>query len=478
MNAAELLCAGRADAIALIEGDTRLDYAALRALCIRNAAAWIDAGIVAGQRCVISLADSIDWAGAFLGLIWAGAQPISVNPRTSDAQLRELVEDSGAVALLLDDARAASLGDARAIGLTAWRQRTAAATHAPAAVDMDEDAPAFLLYSSGTTGKPKGVIHAQRAVKHAHVFARDILGAGAEDRFYSSSKLFFAYPLANSFFAGLRLGATVILDPAWPDPQQVAATVEKHRPSIFFSVPTLYRRLLDAGTAFPALRAAVSAGEACPPALAEEWAAHTGVELVNGYGTTETLSLMLYRTQAMPALCASPLTNVVEEDIPGSEGSRLRLWFSHPAIALGYSREVTHDTARFGNGTFSPGDVFRPAESSEGWQFAGRTDQLVKVFGRWVDVLAVENALHERLKSQVNELCVVPSQADDADVIRLHLFAVPGSTPENELLRTAREAIEALPPYQRPESVHLVEDFPRTDTGKLRRGELAKSLPN
>ena len=474
MNAAELLLCGEPGRIALIEGDVRIDYAGLRADAIRSAAALLDAGLRPGDACVLALPDGIEWAAAFIGMLWAGVRPIAINPRTAAVQIADLMLDSGAAAALLEDEAARALGDKRAIDLGEWRRRVERATATPAAAPADDDDPAFLLYSSGTTGRPKGILHAHRAIRDAHVFARDLLGARPGHRFYSSSKLFFAYPLANAFFAGLRLGATVVLDPEWPDPTRVAAMVERHEPHIFFSVPTLYRRLVDAGVRFRGLHAAVSAGEACPPSLAREWQAMTGVPLVNGYGTTETLSLVLYRTPEMDAAHPTPLTGIHPEQLTSGEVETWRLWFSHPAVALGYTRVVTHDSARFADGRFAPGDVFRHAPDGEGWLFAGRSDQLVKVFGRWVDVVAVEQAVQERMRGKAEEVCVIPAQGEDADMIRLHLFAIPGDLPPPQVLAAAQAAIESLPPYQRPEKIHLVDHFPRTDTGKLRRKELAR----
>jgi acyl-coenzyme A synthetase/AMP-(fatty) acid ligase len=96
------------------------------------------------------------------------------------------------------------------------------------------------------------------------------------------------------------------------------------------------------------------------------------------------------------------------------------------------------------------------------------------VFGRWVDVVAVEQAVQERMRGKAEEVCVIPAQGEDADMIRLHLFAIPGDLPPPQVLAAAQAAIESLPPYQRPEKIHLVDHFPRTDTGKLRRNELAR----
>ncbi|HRP73944.1 MAG TPA: AMP-binding protein [Rhodocyclaceae bacterium] len=474
MNAAQMLLAGKPEAVALVEDDGSLTYAELRALATRCATAWKRRGIRPGDRCVVALRDGVDWVGAFLGLIWIGALPIAVSSRTAQAQLHDLMTDSGAVALLLEDEAAQAFGDIRSIGRTAWRAELPPFSGDPAPTEVDDDAPAFLLYSSGTTGKPKGIVHAHRAARDAHVFARDVLGATSRDRFYATSKLFFAYPLANALFAGLRLGASVVLDPEWPDPGRVVEQVRRHTPTLLFSVPTLYRRMVEARVGdFPAVRAAVSAGEACPPDLAEAWRKLSGITLVNGYGTTETLSLVLYRTATTGGSIATPCTCIEVEAAQDADQDAFRLWFSHPAVALGYARAVAHDSACFGANGFSPGDLFRRADDDGGWRFAGRSDQLLKVFGRWVDTLAIESLLLDRLAAAVSELCIVPSGTGDRHIASLHLFVVPGPGPEVALREEVAAAIACLPAYQRPAEVHFVKEFPRTETGKLRRGELA-----
>lgn len=474
MNAAELLLAGDPTSIALIEGEDTVTYGALRKRVMQAASVWRELGIEPGERCVIAMQDGIDWVAAFMGLMWIGALPIAVSPKSPVAQLRDLIADSGAVSLLVEDEVAREFGTAPAVARSSWRARFTEPVSELAPVAADDDAPAFLLYSSGTTGKPKGIVHAHRAARHAHVFARDVLGATAQDRFYSTSKLFFAYPLANALFAGLRLGASVVLDPQWPNPEHVGELVQRHRPTVLFSVPTLYRRMVEARVEFPSVRAAVSAGEACPPALADAWCAQTGIALVNGYGTTETLSLMLYKTSQMVGITATPLTTVRVEEGEGSQGGAVRLWFAHPAVALGYSRVVSHDSARFGEFGFSPGDMFRTADVPGQWCFAGRSDQLLKVFGRWVDTLAIEQLLQERLQPRVREACIVPIGTDSEETTRLHLFVVPDPAMDDATLQTeVAKATAGMPAYQRPAEVHVVGEFPRTETGKLRRGELA-----
>lgn len=478
MNAAELLLGGEAGAVALIEDGCRLTYGELRRRVERAAAAWMARGLRPGDRCVVGLPDGTDWVAAFLGLVWMGGIPIAISPRTDMALVRGLLEDSGAAAILLEDDAALAVSDPRAIGLKAWRVQLDA-VHASAPLrQADGNEPAFWLYSSGTTGKPKGIVHAHRTVENAHVFARDVLGATPADIFYSTSKLFFAYPLANALFAGLRLGAGVVLDAEWPNAERVARNVAQHRPTLFFSVPTLYRRLTEAGVPFASVRRAVSAGEACPPDVAEDWLRLTGLSLVNGYGTTETLALMLYRTADMPGIRPTPLTQVRVDAQEGGRDGAVRLWFSHPCLALGYSRIVTHDSARFEGNAFSPGDLFRPAGPgmAEGWAFAGRSDQLLKVFGRWVDTIALEQELARRMQGRVRESCIVPRGSECGDTISLHLFVVPGGADAAAARKAAEEAVAGLPTYQRPQAIHLVADMPRTETGKLRRGVLGKML--
>lgn len=476
MNAADLLLRGAPTAEAIVSREETLSYAGLRNRVARSAFLWQRYGLRPGKRCVIGLVDGTDWVAAFLGAIWMGGVPIAISPRTEASLIRDLIDDSGAEAMLLEDESAAAVGDSRALGRREWRERLDDCSEEAVLHKAKADEPAFWLYSSGTTGRPKGIVHHHRAADCADAFAREVLGATPQDRFYSTSKLFFAYPLANALFAGLRLGAAVVLDAEWPNPDAVARNISCFRPSLFFSVPTLYRRLLEASVDFTGVRAAVSAGEACPPELAEAWQRASPAPLVNGYGTTETLSLMLYRTPEMDGLQPTPLTRVQVDEEEGFRDGAGRLWFSHPAVAGGYSRVVTHDSARFGPGGFSPGDLFRETAGSMGktWRFAGRSDQLVKVFGRWVDTVSLEQAIGQRLAGQVEESCIVPVGGGEGSMISLHLFAVPGARDPAEAGRIIDEALAGLPAYLRPEAVHLLADLPRTETGKLRRAELSK----
>lgn len=474
-NAAAMLLAGRPEAIALIEDEQRLDYAGLRQRVVHMAAVWRSLSLTPGDKAVIALLDGIDSVTALLGLIWMGGVPALVSPRTDVALVPELLVESQAKLMLTEDGLAQALNDARIMNRSAWLSRVKNTELIDsAAFEAAPDDPAFLLFSSGTTGKPKGIAHAHRCAEHAHVFAREILGATSADRFISTSKLFFAYPLANSLLAGLRLGASVVLDPQWPSPERLAILTRQHTPTILFSVPTLYQRLLESDLRFDSITRYVSAGEACPPALANAWERKHGVGLVNGYGTTETLALVLYRLSAMAGFRPTPLTHAREESSdPGDPEASLRLWFSHPSLSLGYTRVVTHDSAVFCDNEFSPGDVFRRAatDQDQGWIFAGRSDQLLKVYGRWVDTVALEHWFFERLQEHVRELSIVPYDSDGGP-ISLHMFLAPLSG-KGESLAARLETVSAeLPAFKKPAATHVLPELPRTETGKVRRGAL------
>ena len=475
MNASALLVQGNPNAIALLEKERQISYGELDLLVRQAATAWRALGIVSGDICIIGLLDGIDLVAAFLGLIWIKAIPAAISPRTDAKQLSELLTDSGARILLAEESVVDSLADTPPstpiLSRSSWQAKvsgSAAIVGPPAEANADDTA--FMLFSSGTTGKPKGIEHAHRCVEFAQVFAQEVLGATAKDRFFSTSKLFFAYPLANSLFAGLRLGASVVLDPEWPNPQRVSLLVRQHAPTLLFSVPTFYQRLLEADIAFPTVRHFVSAGEACSPALENAWEDKHGRPIVNGYGTTETLMLMLYKLPGMKGLRPTPMSRVREES-PDDAEAGVRLWFSHPAVATGYSRVVTHDTAKFSGNEFSPGDLFRRIDCEEGpsWIFAGRSDQLIKVYGRWVDTVALEHWLLEKL--QVRELSIVPCETAGSTTC-LHLFISAQGMDPDSLPSMVEKACVELSAHKRPAKTHVLSELPRTETGKIRRGIL------
>ena len=472
-NAAALLLEGKPDdAPALACAGARLSYGELRDRVARAAAAWHARGVAPGDRVAVKLADGCDWVIAFLGAIWAGGVAVAVNPRVPRAEWHYILDEAGFAAILVegDDPDTPSPWRERLVTLADWRATAAAATPV-AAAPVDDITPAFWCHSSGTSGKPKAVIHGHRFAHAIEVVSRDGIGVRAGDRLYASSKLFFAYPQTNSLFAGLKLGATVILDPEWPTAAGVAATVEAQRPTVLFCVPSLYRNLIHEGLAprigAAGVRLCVSAGEALPASLREEWQRQAGLAIIDGYGASEALVLvMLDRGDGRgftpsPGVTIAPLTEV-------AAGMPTRLLIGAPTLALGYLDRPQAQAEAFRDGRFSPADLFVRNETG-GWRFAGREDSLVKIHGRWVDLVALEQQLAAQSPRIVEAAAVSVPDADGVDAVALFYVTVGTDAAADEALRAAAAA---LPHHQRPRWLHPVTALPRTPTGKLLRRKL------
>jgi acyl-coenzyme A synthetase/AMP-(fatty) acid ligase len=472
MNAAAtLLEHGDAGRIAIACGSEQISYDALRDATARAASAWRQRGIADGERVAIKLPDGYPWVRSFLGTIWAGGVAVAVNPRIAADDWRFILGEQPFHLILAESAADTppEFRD-RVVILDEWlREATSSAPMAPELVEAD--APAFWTHSSGTSGKPKAVVHAHRFALAVDSVAEKLLGLGADDRFFASSKLFFAYPLGNSLFAGLKLGGTVILDPQWPTAASVAATAAQQKPSAFFSVPALYRNLLKAGLARQLVEAGVrvfvSAGEALPASLRDEWRKQTGLSIVNGYGASETLNLVLLNSGEGEDLSSTPGVDI--QPLDQSNGSPTRIRIKAPTLALGYWHRPDADAQNFHDGAFCPADLFEPS-GTNAWRFAGREDSLVKVRGRWVNLVELE----ERLAAACP--CIVEAAAavfpDDDGVAAIGFFYVLKSDPPAGCTCALQACMESLPHYQRPRWLREVKALPRTATGKLVRRKL------
>jgi acyl-coenzyme A synthetase/AMP-(fatty) acid ligase len=464
MNAAEVLLANRdAARIALVCGQEHVTFGGLRNAVARAASVWRGLGVAPGERIAIKLADGIDWVIAYLGAIWAGAVAVAVNPRIPADEWQRIVAEAGFRLVLAD-----ALEDGvPALALATWSRALNLAAAVPPHL-LQPEAPAFWSHSSGTSGAPKAVVHAQRCMLHAERVARDVLGITCDDRLYASSKLFFVYPLANSLFSGLKLGATVILDSAWPSAAQAMQTIAAHRPTVFFSVPSLYRSLLLEGhaaqLATSGIRVAVSAGEALPHALRAQWRSMTTIPLVNGYGASETLCLALVDTGTGSGLLPSPGVEV--KSLGDSRDTPARVLIRIPTLALGYFNRPAAQADTFRAGGFCPADLFQH-EPDSGWRFVGREDSLVKVRGRWVDLVELEEQLMGACPGIAEAAAVAVTDEQGVTEIALAYTSKPDATLDVGAVLAA--LIEALPSHRRPRWVHEVVQLPRTPTGKLLR---------
>jgi acyl-coenzyme A synthetase/AMP-(fatty) acid ligase len=465
-----LLAAADAQRTALVCGTATLSYGELRERVARAAGYWRARGLGRGDRIAIKLPDGIDWVTAFLGALWAGAVAVPVNPRVPGPEWQYILDEAGFSVILAE-----STDDTP----EPWRQRTlrvddfrrgVLAAEPVAACAVAPRDPAFWCHSSGTSGKPKAVVHAHSFARCIEQVSAEALGIHAADRLYASSKLFFSYPQTNSLWAGLKLGACVVMDPQWPTAVSVAATVAAQRPTVLFSVPSLYRNLLHEGLA-PAIaqagvRLCVSAGEALPPSLRDEWQRQTGLAIANGYGASETLVLVMIDRGDGPGFLPSPGVDIQPLDaVPA--GAPSRLCIRAPTLALGYLDRPQAQAENFRDGAFCPADLFA-RETSGGWRFAGREDSLVKIHGRWVNLVELEEKLAATAPGLKEAAAVLVPDADGVDAVAFFFTADDEAAARSALQACA----SALPPYQRPLWWHAVETLPRGPTGKLLRRKL------
>lgn len=455
---------------ALVCGDAVMTYGELRERVARVAGALRARGVEPGARVAIKLPDGFDWVVNFLGAIWSGAIAVGVNPKAPAPDWEYIAEEAGFALIIAETADdTPAPWRERVVAPQAWRAEADAAAPV-AALAMAADAPAVWCHSSGTSGKPKAVIHAHRFVAQVERVSREGVGIRPGDRMFASSRLFFSYPQTHLIYAGLKLGATLILDPQWPTAASVAATVAAHRPDVLFSVPSLYRNLLHEGLAprigEAGVRVCVSAGEALPASLRDEWRRQTGLEIVNGYGASETLVLVMLDRGDEAGFRPSPGVDIRPlNDLP--VGAPTRLLIRASTLALGYLDRPQAQAESFRDGAFCPADLFARTEGG-GWRFAGREDSLVKIRGRWVNLVELEEKLVARVPGLAEAAAVCVPDEDGVDAVAIFFVAADPAA----AIAVLRERAAALPPYQRPHWFHPTAILPRTATGKLQRRKL------
>ena len=360
----------------------------------------------------------------------------------------------------------------------------AAASPAPFAAPTVSDEVAFWLYTSGSTGEPKGVKHVHTSLMAtAKLFGQGVLGIAENDVVHSASKLFFAYGLGNAMSFPLSVGATAVLWPHRPTPEGVFEIMRHHRPTVFYGVPSLYTALLAhkeicRGAGSDRLRICVSAGEALPAHIGERWRDVTGVDVLDGIGSTELLQTFLsnrpgdirYGSSGKPV--PGYEVRIVDEtghDVPTGEIGELIV--RGPSAGEGYWNQRAKSRRTFVGEWTHTGDKYR--RDAEGYYYyCGRTDDMFKVSGMWVSPFDVEAALisHEA----VLEAAVI-GKADADGLIKPKAFIVlkNGFAADDRLLETLKIHVkEQAGPWKFPRWIELREDLPRTATGKIQRFKL------
>jgi benzoate-CoA ligase family protein len=477
---------GHGDRPALVTPSGVISYAGLRRLTDRAGHALRALGVEPEQRVAILLPDGPAWVAVFFAALKLGAVAVPLNTRLAGADLRTVLADCRPKALIVAAPLLAAAGAALdGLGIPAVLDFDALVSAAPETPlgpePVGPDAMAFWLYTSGTTGSPKAAVHCHRTLPACRLYGLDVLGATPADRVFATSKLFFAYALGNALLIPLLARATSYLHSEWPDPAAIARVLREFRPTLFFSVPTVYARLLRAdlpAQAFGSARLCVSAGERLPAEIYHAWRERFGVEILDGIGATETIFMMLSnrpgRSRAGSSGVPVPGTEVRILDGQGQsvpDGEQGVLWVRTPSQAAGYWRRLDHSRRTFVGEWFRTGDVYR-RDPDGGHVHCGREDDFFKVAGQWVAPAEVESVLLRH--PGVLDGGVVGAE-EAGGLIKPFVFVVARDPQaEPEVLRAdVRRFLEGvLPPHQRPREIRVVSELPRTATGKLQRFRL------
>ncbi|HET8626485.1 MAG TPA: benzoate-CoA ligase family protein [Thermomicrobiales bacterium] len=493
--------AGRGDKVAIYCEDERVTYGDLLRRVSRLGHALRALGLRREERVLLVLNDTPAFPVSFFAAIRAGAVPIPVNTLLGAADYRYFVADSGAPIAVVDAQHLGKVREAvadlpepprlivangRSEGAEALDDLLAAGPDELTPADTHRDDPAFWLYSSGSTGRPKGAVHLQHDILYTcETYARDVLEIGEGDVTFSASKLFHAYGLGNNLSFPYWAGATAVLHPGPPAPPALLAAAARHRPTIFYAVPTLYNAILhyladrpdEAREAFGALRLCVSAAEALPPEIWRRWKEATGSVILDGIGSTEMLHIFLSNTLAAlrPGSSGRPVpgydARIVDDEghaVPAGTAGYLQV--RGDSAAAYYWRNHAKTKATMLGDWMATGDWYRADDEGFYW-YEGRADDMMKVGGLWVSPVEVENALGEH--PAVFEAAAIGVMVEGLARIKAVVVLRPGQEGSAALTGELQEWCKGrLKRYQYPHIVEYAPDLPKTVTGKIQRFKL------
>jgi benzoate-CoA ligase len=508
MNAADEIIGrplkqGLGDQVAILCADQTVTYSALNAAVNRSGNALLAHGVARGDRVLFLMDDSPELIAAYLGTMRIGAVAVALNVRLAPRDLLFVIEHSGCEAIFVDahfmdlyESAVATLENPPMVVVVGGSAQPPYLALADILADqseqlesarMDPEEVGFWLYSSGTTGKPKAVMHAQRSVLVADRLERECLGVKPGDRIFTTSKIFFGFALGHSLMGALQCGATVILSPAWPEPKLIIATVERHQPTVLFSTPVMYRNLMREGApmrpAFRAIRHYVAAGEKLPESLYDDWLELCGKPILDGVGASETVFLFLLNRpdDSVGGSSGKPVSwaevRLVGEDgqditEPGQAG---QIAVRTPCQFVGYWQQPDLSAKALRDGWYFPGDMFE-FDAKGRWCHMGRADDMLKVSGQWVSPAEIEACALS--VPGVLDAAVVGFPNEDG-LTRIALFAVPRDADADQaalseaLLQTFKSTLSI---YKCPRTIRFVDELPHTATGKTQRFRLREML--
>jgi benzoate-CoA ligase family protein len=514
------LSEGRGDKIAIetiaIETEaTRVSYGQLRETVNRFGNGLRKLGVRIEERVFLLLLDGPEFAISFFGAIKIGAVPVPVNTLLKPLDYQYLLSNSRARVAVVSESLYPQIRAIPREQLPYLKRVIVVAAEAPAgalgfgelieqnsanldAEPTSKDDAAFWLYSSGSTGFPKACVHLQHdMVVCAERYAKGILGVTENDRCFSAAKLFFAYGLGNALYFPLAVGGTSILWPGPPKPQQVFEIIERHRPTLLFSVPSNYAALLAYANSntpgrpgapgapefnLSSLRHAVSAGEALPAALFHRFKERFGVEILDAIGSTEVLHMFIANRpgavrpgssgQIIPGYEAKVVDENEQAVKPGDIGNLL---VRADSACSHYWNQHEKSKSTIEGHWIRTGDKYYQDADGYFW-YAGRSDDMLKCSGVWVSPVEIEGVLIEH--PAVQEAAVI-GREDDDQLLKPAACVVlkNGAAGTPALVHELQEfVVSRLPVFKRPRWVEFFDELPKTATGKLQRYKLREAM--
>ena len=493
------LAEGRGDKIAIHYLDQKISYREVAEDINRTGNAFLNLGIEMEDRILLLLLDCPEFVYSFFGAIKIGAVPIPTNTMLKPADYEYLLNDSRAKVVVVSEelieninAISGSLPFIKHIivvggsgpGQLSFNGLLQDSSPVLSVAPTGKDDPCFWLYSSGTTGFPKGAVHLQHDMVYCAInYAQNILNINEHDLTFSVAKLFFAYGLGNGLYFAFAVGAATVLSPHRPLPEHVFEVIEHYRPTLFFGVPTSYNTLLQLSEKekkydLSSIRLCVSAGEALPEVSYRRWMEKYGLEILDGIGSTEILHIFIsnrpkeVRPGSTGCLVPGYEAKILDEDgceVPrGEQGT---LYIKGDSVAAYYWNKHEKSKQTFMGEWINTGDRYYQDQDGYFW-YMGRGDDMIKSGGIWVSPVEVESTL---LQHQAVLECAVTGWADSDGLIKPKAFVVlkPNYKETQALVEELQQFVKKqIAPYKYPRWIDFISELPKTATGKIQRYKL------